>query len=502
MRGSIRKAGDSRAPDYVITNSGFEEQDWAVATGYLKERFGIEVNYSHFGTELGIFGGSHIGNLSDLERAIERGQPVVKNDFTYDIGFPKQTVSHDLLSLKTSYKFARAGRLEMQYGWQENRRKEYDAHAPFSSQPPSRAAFDLKLITHTGEVRFQHHPVKSIFGKIGVSGMRQTNVRKTTGFLIPNFRADTIGAYFVENWSTGRLTVSTGTRLSYRWQKVFEAGSRNIPERVHEWSNVSGVAGLIYQFAGDWSIATNIGTAWRPPGVNELYSNGVHHGTAQMEIGDPDLTTEKSFNVDATLRNIGGRSHLEFSVYRNRIDDFMLLFPEPEPTLTIRGAFPTFSYRQTDALLRGFDLTFDYRLTGLYRFGLRGSLVRGDDLGADEPLIYMPSDRLTWLNGFDLPSACLLHDLSFELSTLLVRRQTRFPEGADYADPPPGYTLFDLDLRGKLDFGRSHVSLNLSVKNLFNVAYRDYLSRFRYFIDEPGRTILFKTQIPIGHFSL
>ncbi|MCG8605704.1 TonB-dependent receptor [bacterium] len=500
LQGSFRKAGDSRTPEYVINNSGFEERDWSFAAGYNSDRLELELYYSHFGTELGIFRGAHIGNLTDLERAIERGRPIVEQDFTYDIGFPKQIIDHDLLSVNGRYRFESVGELEIQYGWQQNRRKEFDAHAPFSSALPTKAAFDLKLNTYTGDIKFKHNPIKNVFGKIGFSGMRQTNVRKTTGFLIPNFRAYSFGAFLIENWTKEKLTLNTGARFDYRWQKVFAAPSKDIPERIHEWSNVSTVVGMIYQFADTWSIGSNFGTAWRPPSVNELYSDGVHHGTAQLEIGDANLTTEKSLNVDLTLRKVSKRSHLEFSVYNNRINDFIFLFPEPEATLTIRGAFPTFSYRQADAVLRGFDMTFDYQLIDFYQFGLRSSIVRGDNLDEDEPLISMPSDRLKLVNRFTLPDFGKFQEPFFEISTTFVRRQDRFPEG-DYVDPPPGYTLFGLDFSTHIEMGPYPINLHLNARNIFNVAYRDYLSRFRYFVDDPGRNVSLKLQIPFGNFA-
>jgi iron complex outermembrane receptor protein len=136
-QGSLRRAGDSKTSAYNVINSGFDERDWSVAAGYNKERGGIEMYYSHFGTELGIFLGSHLGNVTDLLRAIERGRPSIERRFSYEVDSPKQDISHDLLSVRSRYEFSGLGRFEMQYGWQQNHRQEFDAHAPFSSKPPA-----------------------------------------------------------------------------------------------------------------------------------------------------------------------------------------------------------------------------------------------------------------------------------------------------------------------------------------------------------------------------
>ena len=501
LQGSLRKAGDARAPDYVISNSGFEERNWSLATGYHGEQSSLELYYSHFGTELGIFRGSHIGNLTDLQSAIDRGRPFVDQDFTYDIRPPKQEIAHDLISVKGQYEFDRIGELQAQYGFQLNHRREFDAHTLFSTESPTNAAFDLKLYTHSGDIKFRHRPVKDFFGTIGISAMWQGNFRQTSGFLIPNFRAYNFGVFLLENWTRGNVTLNFGTRFDYRRQRAYFFRQDPNGEQSNRWQNVSGVIGMIYQFAPAWSLGVNAGTAWRPPTVNELFSEGVHHGTAQYEKGEPNLKSEKSYNVDATLRNVGQKSHLELSVYNNFINDFIFLFPEPEAILTIRGAFPAFSYRQANAVLRGVDLTFDYQVFAFYRIGARASVVRGDNRATDKPLISMPCDRLQWLNHFDLPGPASLQNLYFEISTTFVRKQDRVPANADYTEPPPGYKLLDVELGAHFKWGRHPVLINLSVNNLFNTAYRDYLSRFRYFIDDPGRNVVLRMQVPFGKFT-
>lgn len=502
VQGSARKAGDAQSPDFKIQNSAFTERDWTSALGYHNDRTGLELYYSHFGTELGIYRGAHIGNVTDLLRAIERGEPTTDTEFSYDVKPPKQDISHNLLSIKGHHQIASLGRVEMQYGWQQNHRQEFDAHKPFSSEPPTMPSFDLTLTTYTADVGFHHNPIKNFFGHLGITGMRQGNVQSGTVFLIPNFRAYSGGAFIHESWTNGKLTFDGGARYDYRRVQAFLRNRSNgLVTNVHEYGNFTGVGGLIYQFAHAWSLGANIGSAWRPPSLNELYSNGVHHGTAQFEVGDLQLKSERSFNLDATLRHVSERTRLEVSAYRNRMSDFIFLFPAPEPTLTVRGAFPTFRYQQANAVLRGLEGLIEYRLAAFLQIGASASLVRGDNRETDEPLIQMPADRGRLDLDFTLPDFGAFTATEFEVITTFVRRQTRFPENADYADPPPGYTLFDLNASTHVKLSQQTLRFNFSVRNLFDVSYRDYLSRFRYFIDDAGRDVVLRVQIPFGDFD-
>ncbi|MDX1546577.1 MAG: TonB-dependent receptor [Rhodothermales bacterium] len=501
LQTSLRKAGDARTPNHVVGNSAFEQFDAAVDVGYQRDRYRLKAYASHFGTELGLFRGAHIGNVDDLLRAIERGEPAVAYDFSYGIDAPKQTIAHDLLTLRGEVRLGSGDWLEAQYGLQRNRRAEFDAHCRFCDDPGAEPAFRLTLTTQSLDVKLRQRPRGGFLGVVGVSGMSQGNVNGETGYLIPNFRALTGGVFARETYVRGPLTLEAGARFDYRWMRAFpreRLSQGAFVERIHRFASLSSVLGAIWRFREAWSVAANLGTAWRPPGVNELYNFGVHHGTAQFETGNPGLDGERSYNADVTLRHLGERSRLEVSVFNNRMQDYIFLFPEDEPRVTIRGTFPAFRYAQTDAVLRGFDGSIGYDVAPFLTLSAVASVVRGRDREADDDLIFMPSDRLTLQSEIHLPDAGLFRENEMEIEALLVREQDRFPEGVDFADPPPGYTLLGFHYRTALQVGAVPVRLSLEVENLLNTSYRDYLSRFRYFIDDPGRSLTLRLQVPIN----
>jgi iron complex outermembrane receptor protein len=496
-QGSLRRAGDSRTPRDVIGNSGFKESDYSAGLNYEHGRFEHDLYYSHFGTELGIYRGSHIGNFTDLMRAIERSRPLVDYDFSYEIRAPKQKISHDLIRYKMNYQVPEFGQFELQYGFQDNHRQEFDAHKRFNDDPDAlkKPAFDLSLFTHTADLKFRHQPVGKFSGSIGLSGIGQTNVRKGSGFLIPNFRAYGGGVFLIENWSNDVLTLEAGARYDYQWRRVFAVESKGIERGDYTFNSLTFVTGFSYQFADTWSLSSNLGTAWRPPGVNEQFSNGVHHGTAQFERGDAGLSSEKSYNIDVTLRKVSSRFYGQLSTYYNHIDNYIFLRPESEPVVTIRGSFPFFSYESTDALLRGIDGSAEYQLTNTFRLGALVSIVRGNNRNADEPLIFMPADRFKLSGRYSVPEVGSFQNNFMEAGLSLVREQHRFPANLDYAPPPDGYGLIDIEAGTTIPIGSQKLILSGAVKNALNTVYRDYLSRFRYFIDDTGRNFILKAQL-------
>lgn len=500
VQGSLRQAGDARTPGYVLGNSAFQERNGALAVGYHQGRVGVEAYFSHFGTTLGIYRGAHVGSVDDLLAAIERGGPAVRYTFGYRIDAPKQVIAHDLVTLRGHYDTPRGSRLDVQYGFQHNRRREYDAHRG-GQEGEGRLAFDLSLASHSLEARLRSRPVGRWFGVVGVSGMNQANVNARAGYLIPNFRALTGGLFARATGVYEALTLELGLRGDSRFVRAYPRADGQRGDYVahtHRYGNLSGVVGAVWRFAPAWSVAANVGSGWRAPSVNELYNFGVHHGTAQFEIGNAALTSERSLETDVTLRYEAPRARLEVSAFSNQIAGFIYLRPDLEPTLTIRGAFPTFRYAQADARLRGLDGQAEVQALPFLRLGLTASLVRGFNRTDAEPLLYMPADRLALRTTWRLPRWGALHDGAVEVEGRLVARQTRVPEGVDYAPPPPGYALFGARYNATLELGPVPVRLGLAVENALNTRYRDYLSRFRYYADDPGRSFTLRLAVPLG----
>lgn len=498
VQGSLRRAGDARAPAYGLVNSGFFERNVLVATGLHRAQFGLDVQASRFETELGIFQGAHIGGAEDLRLIIENGEPFVTGPFSYRIEAPKQRITHDLLSVRTHLNSSAGDRLEVRYGLQRNHRQEFDRHYRGQTLPEGRLAFDLSLVSQTLEARWQHRPLGRFVGSVGVSGMNQRNTNGEAGQLIPNFRALTGGVFAREAYVRGPVTLEAGARYDYRHLQAYPRVEGTYQRTVSTYGAFTLATSALWQFRRDWSVGASLGSAWRPPSVNELYAFGVHHGTAQFEVGDASLGRERSLGADLTLRHEGRLVQLEASAYTNRFDGYLFLFPDTTFVTTFRGVFPRYQYRQTDAVLRGVDGQIVVRPARFLSFETTFALVRANDTAHDVPLYGMPSDRASLAATWHLPRLPYLHRAEFTAGARFVRRQDRVPSGADFVPPPPGYQLFDLGLSGTLRVAATPVTFSLGVENVFDTAYRDYLSRFRYFSDNPGRNVSLRIRIPFG----
>lgn len=501
IQGTVKEAGNSKTADYYMRNTGFNEYNGAVMFGYRKERFEAEVYASSFNSKLGIFTGSHIGSTTDLMNAISRDEPYLWDQAgrSYKIERPYQQISHGILKIKSGYRLPAIGKLQAQYSYQQNNRKEYDLVRQ-SNEDNYQLKFDLS--TQTVDLFLDHKEISGLSGRVGINGIFQQNFYKGR-YLIPFFDSQAGGAYLIERWRKNRFELEAGLRYDQKWiqarlrENVYDNNSPEIrPE--FRFSQVSGTAGALYNLPSGYKINTTIARAWRPPAINELFSKGVHHGSASFEIGDPDLKEEASLNITAGISRMTGKLQGEFSLYYNRINNYIYLKPGLEPVLTVRGAFPSFRYVQVDARFSGADMLLSYQVNKVIKAGTKYSTVRAYNIETDQHLEFIPADKYTAFLSISLPDLKFLKASSIDLTGTYNDKQRRVKADQDYAPAPDAYTLFNIDLSTAVPVGRQQWNISLSAWNLFNTSYRDYLNRFRYFTDDTGRNIVLRLKIPFG----
>ena len=65
---------------------------------------------------------------------------------------------------------------------------------------------------------------------------------------------------------------------------------------------------------------------------------------------------------------------IELTIYHNQFTNFIYMEPANEPELTIRGAFPVFNYKQTNARISGFDVKITNRFFNIGYEAFKGQL--------------------------------------------------------------------------------------------------------------------------------
>lgn len=499
VQGTLKRAGNFKTPNYYLKNTGLSEEDFSLTTAYRKHNFDIELYYSKFHNKLGIFEGSHVGNVTDLYAAFKRDIPLTPSYFSYDINRTYQDISHDLFKASSSYHFHNGNKIELVYADQKNLREEYDIDLPYSTDPDilSKPQISFQLKTQSLDLIYEM-PVKNHFsGSLGITSGTQGNVFKGIRYLVPNFRNYSAGAFAIEKYTRNKLTLEAGVRYDYRWLRVYKLNNTTLSpyNTTTDYRNITGTIGATYKFSPHFSINGNIGTAWRAPSVNELYIDGVHLSAASYERGDSSLKSERSYNFTLSAKYESEQFSAELVLYDNVVNNFIYAKPSLLPIQLISGTYPFFQYTQVNANLRGTELDITYRPLQKFSVESKTSIVRAWNRTIHDYLVFIPADRFDNAVRYNMGKIGHLHEAYVGLQNVSVLRQSRVPPNSDYVDPPPGYSLFNVNAGFNSHVFTKDVNISISVNNILNTAYRDYLNRFRYYCDDLGINAVIRLKI-------
>lgn len=500
VHGTGRINGTQSAPDYFIKNTASNDYSFSGAVGYKGTRLEADVFYSRYTSNLGIFTGSHIGNLTDLNAAFLAEQPKDSGYFTYAIEKPKQFIQHQLSKLNLVYHWTEKVKSVVIVGYQYNLRQEYDLHKAYNDSIAALdlPAFELNLWTTSVDAKTTVLHSEKLKSVVGVSFFQQDNAYAGR-FFIPNFRKWQGGAYYTGVYESENWQLDYGLRYDLSRLKVYKYEGNVLTSPERDFGNLSASIGASRVIGHHVIVRANAGTAWRPPSINELYSDGLHHGAAAIEVGDPLMKKETVYNVQAGMQYKSRFAKLDLSVFWNRFDDYINLQPQLPAQLTIVGAFPVFHYEQSDVRIAGLNGVLEIPVQKWLTYTIQGNLLIADDLETKQPVYGIPSNRL--INRLRTGTTFKKTAWSWfaEAEGITVFEQKRVPENADYAEPPKGYFLLNasVGLSKKISATQS-LQLVLEGSNLLNTSYRDYMNRFRYFTDAPGRNWTVKMIVPFS----
>ena len=490
--GSLKKNGDQKTATYYLRNTGREE---ANAVVQLEKRYAkkwqSKLYYSLNSSKLGLLRGSQIGNLSDLQLALEQTEPFfTEDDFSYRIESPRQEVQHHLLKASQFFSMDKNRGFELNYAWQRNIRQEFDIRR---AERGDRPALSLSENNHFWELKYHSQSAKGWHWQSALQyNLRDNYNVPETGILplVPDYINREWGAYFRAYKQWYKWAIDFGARADYILQNVAAisiTAPRELLRYRNEFFNPKASLALSYEFSKDLKTNLNLGYSQRNPAINELYSNGLHQGVSGIEEGDPNLREEQSFKSSIDLSyQPNERWNFEVLAFIQPINNFIYLQPKDELRLTIRGAFPVFKYEQSNALLRGLELQTNFDPKGPLRVDANFSYLRGDNREEKIPLVFMPANRIFAALNYELPSWGAWEKLEFQVSNRLVFEQKHLLASQDFVAPPPSYNLVALKASAERQIANNRWHFFVKVDNLFNVSYRDYLNRQRYFADDLG----------------
>ncbi|HET6232104.1 MAG TPA: TonB-dependent receptor [Longimicrobiaceae bacterium] len=462
-----RLAEDYRTPGGKVENTGFGAFNGELAGGLRGGWGSVTARYDRYGGEF---------------KLLEADKPVTAPGAGEKEGGPERKLADDRLQVAAVLPW-RGLRVEPRAQLQRHSLIEVADEVNGTTQPGAESVqFDLLLNTFTFDLLAHHGDAEGTGGTFGVSGVAQSNDTRGPVPLVPDAGIRTGAVFAFQQVQMGRVRLLAGARGDARKVDADANATLGLADDSRSYRALTFNAGAVVDVAGGLSVRGNVGRAWRAPTLFELFANGPRLGEARFDIGDPTLGTEQNLSAEVGLRWAGARVQAEVEAFGNRVDDYLVA----RPTAQTQQGLRVFRYAATDARLWGGEGSVQVQPVRSLLLRAAADYVRGEDRTLDEPLPLMPPARALLRAELRPELSGTLRGASLWAQVQAVAHQGR-PAPEELA--PDGYTLLDLGGGFRPRLGRRVVAVDLQVHNLLDTSYRDFLSRYKEFADNPGRSL-------------
>ena len=465
-------------------------------------------------------------SLVNFKPGITEGERAEDGSLTESLGFQK--VRHTKVVSDNAWYFGN-GTLKAIVGYQQNYRREFEVEEEEGSSAPQEPEVALAMRLHTVnyDIKYLHTLPHDWKLSTGIGGMWQKNVNQGNEYLIPDYRLFDIGFFATAEYQLDKWHFSGGARFDNRHlnaSSLMEDDEVRFKALGKNFTGVTGSLGAVWNVTDKMNLRLNASRGFRAPTVSELSSNGVHEGSVQYELGNPDLKAEKSTQIDLGLDYTSQYVSLQTSLFCNWISDYIFLSRLNYET----DGYRTYEYHQSDARLMGGEISLDVHpfnplhIANAFSYvrGIRtlsNSPLKGEDNnslplreGGGRSLPMMPAPRWTCSVRYEFPNFAHEHCRRVFLAAGMEYnfRQNKFYALDDTETATPSYALFNLSAGMDLHiFGHNCIELTFSCQNLFDKVYQPHLSRLKYTDVNPvtgrqgvsamGRNFCVKVSIPV-----
>ena len=445
--GGYNSHDDYSLPDGALVSNSFYRQFFGQGFwGYIKDWGKIDGAYSSSYNTVGL-----IGN----EGYQQSGDHMITSSATFysDSWIVKPSISYQL-----------------------NHRKEFDS--PFQSNvptdslslPPSLIEPELDLALRSYKYGTTAvHDGDLLDVTIGISGVSTSNENELPEApFIPDASINESSAFALSSYQLGDLLLQAGSRLDY--VSVVVPGQF---ERT--FSNPSYSLGAVYTLNSQSDLRISYSLGNRVPGLSELAADGIHHGAYRYEMGDSNLDSETSGNLDLAYSLSSASISLEAAIFRNTINNFIHL---SSTELEIDG-FSVYQFAASTAVLSGAEMSVSISPKSIPSLRFKSALSYIVGNLKEEALPFIPPTNLRTTISWRSESG-----FHASASSLLVDRASTLEFSS------PGYSVFDFTAGSVIS---ERLTWGVACSNIFNTNYIPHLSLSRELgIAMPGRNISFR----------
>jgi iron complex outermembrane receptor protein len=460
--GSGQRAGDYQTPIGRIENSSTRVSNSSAGFGWFGAKSFFDLGYRYEEGNFGVpFAGEFHGHHHEEEHEGEHEEEHEEEGADIRLAFRRHNTRFTT-GWKNVDSFFQGFRLAVNYADWQHRELEDGETATL---------FENRQTTVRGV--FTQRKQGMLSGSFGFQGSHRDY--KTTGeeSLAPPVKQDNFAVFALEELDYEKVRFQFGGRVENTRYKPVGLLDRSL-------TGFSGAAGIHVPLTRGKGTAfvANATHSFRAPALEELYNRGPHVGNLTYEIGNPNLTRERSNGIDLSLRHQAKRVRGDVNFFYYDIGNFVYLAPTGEED----DGLPEARYAQAHSRFKGAEASLDLGLHENLWLNLGTDYVNAELKNGGGPLPRIPP--LRGRVGFEYRK----NGLSVRPSLRMAKDQDRVFETETRT---AGYTVFNIAASYTLT--RQHMAHIFGVDgfNLGDRLYRNHLSFIKDRAPEIGRGIRF-----------
>lgn len=451
-------------PDRHLKNTAGMERSGNYLLAFRHKKYDGRLNISDNYQKSGFFSGAHgIPNNSNMQSDGDK----------WNIDLPYSLVNH--LKVSSTNKWT-SEKTQMMFvmAYQKNHREEWSKfHTHVIGQqapavdPDKELMLDLQTIS--AKLQFRYTPSDLWEHYAGISTSFQNNEIGGYSFLIPAYRREEYGAYYLVNYKPSDVWAFNASARYDISHIHTEAHGQDVGEVERDYHDHSLAVGAVFTPKDGHEWRGSIGRAYRLPSANELTSNGVHHGAFRHELGDSTLVGEQGWQTDLSYSLRKKRVDMTISPFFSYYPHFISLHPTGQWSM-LPDAGQIYQYVDAPATFFGGEARVKVKLVRDLHYELSGEYVHTYDHDSHTATPFSPP-------------ATMRNTISWErkrwqayAECQSVATQTRVCHNEDET---PGYNL--LNVGGKVEFPVSpgKISLHVNARNILNTYHLNHLNFYR-----------------------
>ena len=397
VEGLKREANDYIAPDYVhegekerrVDNTFAKGQTVNVGLSWIYDRGFTGISYSNRQDQYGLPGHSHEYESCHLHGlSLHCGEHDHDEDEHDDHDHDHAHEAGPWIDLKSERYDVRTELDEPFAGFKKLRAQASYTDYQHDEIEEDTIATHFKNKGYDGRLELVHNPLGAWEGVIGTQyGQQKLELTGEEAFLAPN-TTKKWSVFALEHAQLNDVHVELAARVDQQKIDIDDSSKKDFDGSAF---SVSGAAN--WEFAPNYKLSLVTSHQERLPLAQELYADGGHFATNTYELGNDQLSKEKSNNVELGFHYDDNTFDYHVHVYHNWFDDYIYA-----QTLDRYKDFRLVQYAQDKAKFYGAEAEAGYQISPIYKLSVFGDYVRGKIDNDNAPRV--PAGRLgTKLNA-------------------------------------------------------------------------------------------------------